>query len=79
MPRPMTIKQKVLQYVARHPGCSVAEVCDTVAPKRRALVKTAIGISWMEGNLKAEGQSEERHPMLFGELICLRNTAPQPV
>ncbi len=52
--RKPTIKQKVLEYVAHHPGCSLAEVCERVAPTQQRRAETAVAILWSTGKMKVE-------------------------
>ena len=61
-----TIKQKVHQYIAHHPGCSLAQVCEEVAPKQQKRAETAVAILWSNGLVKVEDN-------------ILHNIAPRPV
>jgi len=61
-----TIKQRVHQYIAQHPGCSLAQVCEEVAPKQQKRAETAVAILWSKGLVKVENN-------------ILHDIAPRPV
>lgn len=61
-----TIKQQVHHYIALHPGCSLAEVCEKVAPKQQKRAETAVAILWSTGKVRVENN-------------ILHNIAAQPV
>ena len=61
-----TIKQRIHHYIAQHPGCSLYQACEAVAPKQHRRAEMAVAILWSKGLVKVESN-------------ILHNIAPSPV